>query len=154
MNSNTKLTELLTIIFNYSEIYEKEHFAFKPVSSGGAFGREIQTIRLKIFSQSQINRLVLLFLGQIAPQHHNNTKKFNEDDIERIQNLRRSINSEDMCFLIVDEVSTIDCRIIAMLSLRCQQIFDNELDFGGIPLMLTGDYNQLGPVKKHSFQET
>ena len=37
---------------------------------------------------------------------------------------------------------------MALLHLRCQQIFDNELDFGGIPIMFTGDFNQPGPVKK------
>jgi DNA replication protein DnaC len=80
--------------------------------------------------------------------HDDNNKKLNEDDQERLQNLRQSLNSDDMCFLIVDEVSTIDCRLIAMLHIRCQQIFDNDLDFGGIPLLFTGDFNQLGPVKK------
>ena len=80
--------------------------------------------------------------------HDDNTKKLNEDDCEKIQNLRNSLNSDSMCFLVVDEVSTIDCRIIAMLNSRCQQIFDNDLDFGGIPVLFTGDFNQLGPVKK------
>jgi hypothetical protein len=80
--------------------------------------------------------------------HDSNTGKFQDEDIEKIQTLRNDLNSDEMCFLIVDEVSTIDCRIIAMLHIRLQQIFDNDLEFGGLPIMFTGDFNQLGPVKK------
>jgi ATP-dependent DNA helicase PIF1 len=50
--------------------------------------------------------------------------------------------------LIVDEVSTIDTRIIALLHHRLQQVMDNKLPFGGLPIVFVGDFNQLGPVRK------
>jgi hypothetical protein len=53
-----------------------------------------------------------------------------------------------MCFLIVDEVSTIDSKIIALLDLRLQQVYANSHPFGGLPVLFAGDFNQLGPVRK------
>jgi hypothetical protein len=58
------------------------------------------------------------------------------------------LDYENISLLIVDEVSTIDSRIIAMLDLRLRQIYNNTFDFGGLPVIFAGDFNQLGPVKK------
>ena len=58
------------------------------------------------------------------------------------------LNSANMCLLIIDEVSTIDSRIIALLDFRLKQLLENELPFGGMPVLFTGDFNQLGPVCK------
>ena len=48
--------------------------------------------------------------------------KLNEDAVLK---LRNKLDSDHMCFLILDEVSTIDSRIIAMLDFRLKQVFDN-----------------------------
>ena len=70
----------------------------------------------------------------------------NEDEVLRLQT---SLNSEEICALIVDEVSTIDAKIIALLDFRLRQILENDdLPFGGLPVIFLGDFNQLGPVKK------
>ena len=51
-----------------------------------------------------------------------------------------------MSFFIVDEISTVDARIIAILDLRLQQVYNNNLPFGGMPVMFAGDFNQLSLV--------
>ena len=55
-----------------------------------------------------------------------------------------------MCFLIVDEVSTIDSRIIAVLDFRFKQLTNFDLPFGGMPMFFCGDFCQLGPVMDFS----
>ena len=67
---------------------------------------------------------------------------------DRILRMRNTMDSENMCFLILDEVSTIDSRIIAVIDFRLQQIFDDASPFGGMPILFAGDFNQLGAVKK------
>jgi len=69
-------------------------------------------------------------------------------DPRAIKVIADKINADNLCFLIIDEVSTIDTRIIAMLDMRLQQIRANTLPFGGLPIMFAGDFNQLGPVQK------
>jgi hypothetical protein len=69
-------------------------------------------------------------------------------DDDTVQKLQQLLDSDDLCCLIVDEISTIDAHIIALLSFHLQQIMDNELPFGGLPIVFSGDFSQLGPVKK------
>ena len=67
---------------------------------------------------------------------------------DKLALLQQKLNVQNMCMLIVDEISTIDTKIIAVLNLRLQQLFENNLEFGGIPVIFAGDFNQLGPVLK------
>jgi hypothetical protein len=67
---------------------------------------------------------------------------------DKLLQLQQRIDHNNMCFLIVDEVSTIDTKIIALLDLRLQQVYANSYPFGGIPILFAGDFNQLGPVRK------
>ena len=54
-----------------------------------------------------------------------------------------------LCAVIIDEVSTIDTRIVALVSCCLQQIMNNfDAPFGGLPIFFFGDFNQLGPVQK------
>jgi 23S rRNA maturation mini-RNase III len=64
------------------------------------------------------------------------------------------IDADHLRLLIIDEVSTIDARLLALLDYRLQQITQNNLPFGGIMLLLAGDFNQLGPVYKEFFPTT
>ena len=67
---------------------------------------------------------------------------------DAVRNLQQQLNAEKLCCLLVDEVSTIDTKLIAILNYRMQQVMGNTLPFGGIPVLFVGDFNQLGPVKK------
>ena len=66
-----------------------------------------------------------------------------------IRDLQLQLDSANLCCVIIDEVSTIDSKILALISFRLQQITGNTgLPFGGLPVLFVGDFNQLGPVKK------
>jgi hypothetical protein len=67
---------------------------------------------------------------------------------DKVEELRSKVDLEKVCMIIVDEVSTIDTKHIAFLDFRLQQLISNSHPFGGMPMMLAGDFNQLGPVLK------
>ena len=63
--------------------------------------------------------------------------------------LKQKLCSSILCAVIIDEVSTIDTRIVALLHHRLQQLMNNfDAPFGGLPIFFFGDFNQLGPVQK------
>ena len=70
-------------------------------------------------------------------------------DEDSILKLKQKLFADSLCTVIVDEVSTIDTRIVALLNYRLQQLMGNyDAPFGGIPILFFGDMNQLGPVQK------
>lgn len=76
-------------------------------------------------------------------------KHWHLSDSNDIEELRCRLSHEDLCGLVVDEISTVDTRIIALLHHRLQQVMNNySQPFGGVPIFFFGDFNQLGPVQK------
>jgi hypothetical protein len=67
---------------------------------------------------------------------------------DKVEELWSKLDLEKVCMIIVDEVSTIDTKHIAFLDFRLQQLLSSSHPFGGMPMMLAGDFNQLGPVLK------
>ena len=65
-----------------------------------------------------------------------------------VQQKKVALSFDQVCFIIVDEVSTIDSKVIALLDLRLRQLSGVDAPFGGMPIILAGDFNQLGPVMK------
>jgi hypothetical protein len=87
----------------------------------------------------------LLGISGALANHPKATHNVNQDKIHQI---RQALHSDTMCLFIVDEVSTLDAPIIAMIDIRLQQTMQNTLPFGGVAILWVGDFNQLGPVKK------
>lgn len=54
--------------------------------------------------------------------------------------------------LIIDEISMMDGRFFDMLELVARKIRGDARPFGGIQLVVCGDYHQLPPVSKHPSQ--
>ena len=74
---------------------------------------------------------------------------YNLSSTTELEDLRKRLDWENIACLIVDEVSTVDTRTVALMHYRMQEVMENEqLPFGGVPIIFVGDFNQLGPVKK------
>jgi tRNA uridine 5-carbamoylmethylation protein Kti12 len=71
-----------------------------------------------------------------------------------IMDIFSKLDAETLRLLIVDEVSAIDARLLGLLDYRLQQLMNNDLPFGGIMVLLAGDFNQLGPVLKQFLPTT
>lgn len=75
--------------------------------------------------------------------HCNEFVQLTLDDVQDLQGYLGEAR-----LLIVDEVSTQAPFHLAQLSYACQQCLEvYDKPFGGIPVLLVGDLNQLGPVK-------
>jgi ATP-dependent DNA helicase PIF1 len=53
--------------------------------------------------------------------------------------------------LIIDEISMMDSDIFDKLEILAKKIRKNEDSFGGIQIILSGDFLQLPPVKSNNF---
>ncbi len=58
--------------------------------------------------------------------------------------MRKSLRK--LRLIIMDEVSMIGCTLFNWVNMRMQQVFENQLPFGGVSVILFGDFNQLHPV--------
>ena len=57
---------------------------------------------------------------------------------------------EGIRLLIIDEKGMLAQVLLWYIDLRLRTLFDSDLPFGGIHIMLFGDYQQLGPVKERT----
>ena len=77
----------------------------------------------------------------------NNCQKITLDP-DKLTALRNKLCCETISCIILDEVSTIDVVTIALIDYRLRQTMQIDLPFAALPVLFTGDFNQLGAVKK------
>lgn len=53
---------------------------------------------------------------------------------------------EHVKLLIIDEISMVGGKMFNFINLRLQQIYNNDLVFGGLPILVLGDSRQLPPA--------
>lgn len=69
--------------------------------------------------------------------------------IMKMKNLKNRWQNTDI--LIIDEISMMDPEIFDKLEILARKIRKNESPFGGIQIILSGDFLQLPPVKSDNF---
>ena len=62
-----------------------------------------------------------------------------------------SCRNLNFVLLIIDEISFGTPNLLAATDRRMRQIRDNDQPFGGIAVIITGDFHQLPPVRATSF---
>lgn len=83
--------------------------------------------------------------------------------ISKVEDVFRRINSRNWIekammlrntdILVIDEVSMLRSDFFKALDIACKKAKNNKKPFGGIQLVLVGDFLQLPPVVKHSEKE-
>lgn len=71
---------------------------------------------------------------------------------ERYEDARKRILSCDV--LIIDEISMVSKKLFDTVEYLCRSVRQNERYFGGIQLVLSGDFYQLPPVPDELYGET
>ena len=56
-----------------------------------------------------------------------------------------------MKLLVIDEISNVDPTTFFILNIRLQQVMKNQLPFGGINVLVVGDFMQLPPTRRVPF---
>lgn len=77
-----------------------------------------------------------------------------DHDIELIiqkENIFKNITKAKV--LIIDEISMLSANVIDMIDKVCQQVRRNNRPFGGLQVILCGDFFQLPPVVKHQAED-
>ena len=77
--------------------------------------------------------------------------KYDLDRIGQNRNVVRRVSNARI--LIIDEVSMLSTRALSMVDAVCREIRRNEQPFGGLQVVLVGDFFQLPPVNKRNEDE-
>lgn len=78
----------------------------------------------------------------------------NAYDLDKIaQNERVVRRVRDARILIIDEVSMLSARTLAMAEAVCREIRQRQVPFGGLQVVLVGDFFQLPPVVQRQEQQ-
>ena len=72
-------------------------------------------------------------------------RPWNTDELNALKR-RFGQNVNNICAVIVDEISTVQPYMLAYLNIRMQQLFENDKPFGGRMVILLGDFDQKPPT--------
>lgn len=64
--------------------------------------------------------------------------------LDRVKELRREY--QYLKLIVIDEISLVGAKIFSNIDFRLREIFDETLPFGGISVLVLGDFNQIQPV--------
>lgn len=81
----------------------------------------------------------------------NNLTEYDLDQIGQNKNIVRRVSSAHV--LIIDEISMLSSAILSMVDAVCREIRHNTETFGGLQVILVGDFFQLPPVNKKEHTE-
>ena len=71
--------------------------------------------------------------------------KLIENDIA-LSNLRKRIHADTLCFVAIDEISMVTPYGLSAVDARLRQAIGNDQPFGGVSILLIGDFSQLPPI--------
>ena len=72
-------------------------------------------------------------------------RPWNEDSLQALKR-RFGHNVDNICAVVIDEVSTVQPYMLAYLNIRMQELFGNSKLFGGRMVILLGDFQQKPPT--------
>ena len=63
------------------------------------------------------------------------------------QKLRKmQIDFENVEYIIIDEISMVSCQTFAWIDARLKEIKESKCPFGGVNIIICGDWGQIPPV--------
>jgi ATP-dependent DNA helicase PIF1 len=69
------------------------------------------------------------------------------------QNARVVRRVRNTCVLVIDEVSMLSAKTISMVDIVCREVRHKDAPFGGLQVVLVGDFFQLPPVVREEYRE-
>jgi ATP-dependent DNA helicase PIF1 len=62
---------------------------------------------------------------------------------EKLSEMRESLGGDDLALIVIDELSMLDTKFLLLADRRLRSMYNNELPFGGISMLLAGDFLQV-----------
>ena len=129
-NGKSKIIESLDGIVKIMKVGEQMKHAYMGSAAVGIRGTTLlKSWNIPVFEKGQKVRY----------------KEWNDDKKHALKRIFGQ-NIDNICAVIIDEVSTIQPYMLAYLSIRMQELFDNDKPFGGRMVILLGDFDQKPPT--------
>ena len=129
-NGKSKIIESLDGIVEIMKVGEQMKNAYMGSAAVGIRGTTLlKSWNIPVFSEGQTIRF----------------KEWNEDEFQALQR-RFGHNVDNICAVIIDEISTVQPYMLAYLNARMQKLFNNDKPFGGRMVILFGDFQQKPPT--------
>ncbi len=95
---------------------------------------------------------ILLMLGipMVEPTKNFDKPALTLVKLVTIRNIFKYGLSDQVRMLFIDEISLVTPILFSMMSKRFKQVFENNLPFGGLSVILLGNFQQLDPVSSKS----
>ena len=77
-----------------------------------------------------------------------------ESKLASIRILFKFEQSDQIKMLFIDEISLVNPILLSMIDKRLKEIFKNNIVFGGMAMILLGDFQQLDPVAGKSLSDS
>jgi len=134
-NGKSKIIESLDGIVEIMKVGEQMKNAYLGSAAVGIRG----TTLLKSWNIPVFNK------GQTVTY-----RPWNEDSLLALKR-RFGQNVDNICAVIIDEISTVQPYMLAYLNARMQELFNNNKPFGGRMVILFGDFDQKPPTAGDTF---
>ena len=129
-NGKSKIIESLDGIVEIMKVGEQMKNAYMGSAAVGIRGTTLlRTWNIPVFSEGQ--RVTF--------------RPWNGDALQALKR-RFGQNVENICAVVIDEISTVQPYMLAYLNIRMQELFGNDKPFGGRMVILLGDFQQKPPT--------
>ena len=116
--------------------------------------KDCTCVKLKITATSGIAAMSLngsTIDWLLDKRYESKNKKGNDRNYSRLENIRKKLG--DASLLVIDEVSMMGCSKFTELDEMLKKAKNCDLPFGGLDLLLVGDFAQLPAVKQTSLHD-
>jgi hypothetical protein len=145
------------VVLNIFDHLDTQRLLF--LHSGGGTGKSfvLQEIdrRLKLLKLTQSNTCPT----GVGATHLPNGKTFHSvfkthrpqlNASNAICEMKQALGGNKLKVVVIDEVSMIQCELLVLLDSRLKAMYQHDVMFGGVSILLLGDFMQMPPVKGHS----
>lgn len=81
---------------------------------------------------------VISFQNKKQEERINNAEQVKNLSFSQIEQLRMVLRGDELVLLVIDEISTVTPSILQIISCRMQQLYNNNLPFGGAAVLMVG----------------
>ncbi|PPR07084.1 hypothetical protein CVT24_010921 [Panaeolus cyanescens] len=151
---NVEQERAFRIVANHSTcIGEKQLLMYLGGMGGTGKSRVIKAWVSYFERRNEAHRFVLLgptgtsaaLIGGQTYHSFLGVNKFSGNNVQSIEDLKERLIG--VSYLIIDEMSMLSCMDLYAINTKCQSALDSlELPFGGLNIILAGDFAQLPPV--------